>query len=115
MGASTQQPEGPKRFPHPGSGYQAATGRPDLSAVDTTHPDYLQEAIAPFSNESHGGDDVGIWARGPGSDAVRGSVEQNAIFHFMLQSMPALRGAVCASGGCDGNGVPVELPQPTTL
>ncbi|HEY5612434.1 MAG TPA: alkaline phosphatase [Lysobacter sp.] len=114
VGASKQQPEGPKRFPHPGSGYQPATGRPDLSGVDTTHPDYLQEAIAPFSNESHGGDDVGIWARGPGSDAVRGSVEQNAIFHFMLQAMPVLREALCAAGACDGNGVPVKLPQPTT-
>ena len=116
VGASAQQPEGPKRFPHLASGYQPATsGRPDLTAVDTAHPDYLQEAIAPFSNESHGGDDVGIWARGPGSDAVRGSVEQNAIFHFMLQAMPVLREALCAAGGCDANGVPVELPTPAAM
>ncbi|MHB8911724.1 MAG: alkaline phosphatase [Lysobacter sp.] len=116
VGASAQQPEGPKRFPHQASGYQAATGgRPDLAEVDTAHPDYLQEAIAPFANESHGGDDVGIWARGPGSDAVRGSVEQNAIFHFMLQAMPALREGLCAAGGCDANGVPVELPKPAAF
>jgi alkaline phosphatase len=116
VGASAQQPEGPKRFPHKASGYQAAEdGRPDLADVDTEAPDYLQEAIAPLSNESHGGDDVGIWARGPGSAAVRGSVEQNAIFHFMLQSMPKLRERVCAAGGCDGNGVPVELPDPEAL
>ena len=74
------------------------------------HPDYMQEALVPFSNESHGGDDVGIWARGPGSDAVRGSVEQNAIFHFMLQAMPALRDeAVRRPAICDGNGVPVRV------
>ena len=116
VGASAQQPEGPKRFPHQASGYQAATGgRPDLTDVDTTHPDYLQEAIAPFSNESHGGDDVGIWARGPGSAAVRGSVEQNAIFHLLLQAMPALREGLCATGGCDANGVPVELPKPAAF
>ncbi len=116
VGASAQQPEGPKRFPHELSGAQPARdGRPDLSKIDTEHPDYLQEAIAPFSNESHGGDDVGIWARGPGSDAVRGSVEQNAIFHFMLQAMPALRAKVCEAGACDGNGVPVEVLKPETF
>ena len=73
---------------------------------------YLQEALAPTSYESHGGDDVGVWARGPGSEAVRGSIEQNTIFHFMLQSMPALRSKFCAVGGCDANGVPVGLPAP---
>ena len=113
VGASAQQPEGSKHFPHAGTGYQAAdNGRPDLTHVDTEDPEYLQEAVVPFANESHGGDDVGIWARGPGSDAVRGSVEQNAIFHFMLQATPRLRAALCAQGDCDGNGVPVVLPKP---
>lgn len=110
-GASDQQPEGPKRHPHATSGIRAATGRPNLTDVDTQAPDYLQEAIFPLSNESHGGDDVGIWARGPGSGAVRGSLEQNAIFHVMLQALPRLRAAVCRDGGCDANGVPVELPK----
>ncbi|HEY0662814.1 MAG TPA: alkaline phosphatase [Lysobacter sp.] len=113
VGASAQQPEGPKRFPHELSGAEAAKdGRPNLTDVNTEDPDYMQEAIAPFGYESHGGDDVGIWARGPGSAAVRGSVEQNAIFHFMLQAMPKLRERVCAAGDCDDNGVPVELPSP---
>jgi alkaline phosphatase len=111
VGASHQQPEGPKTFRHRTSGYEAATrGRPDLGAVDTEHPDYLQEALVPLSNESHGGDDVGIWARGPGSEAVRGSVEQNAIYHFMLQAMPALRAAQCEQGLCNEVGVPVTMP-----
>ena len=113
VGASSQQPEGPKRFPHHASGVQIPKkGRPDLTKVDTQDPDYLQEALAPTSAESHGGDDVGIWARGPGSDAVRGSVEQNTIFHFLLQSMPKLRATLCTAGDCDGNGVPVTLPDP---
>ncbi|MDQ3617562.1 MAG: alkaline phosphatase, partial [Pseudomonadota bacterium] len=113
VGASAQQPEGPKTFLHTASGYQmAAEGRPDLGQVDTAHPDFLQEALVPLGNETHGGDDVGIWARGPGSDAVRGTLEQNAIYHLMLQATPRLREALCAKGGCDGNGVPVELPKP---
>lgn len=113
VGASAQQPEGPKRFQHTVSGVQIPKkGRPDLRNVDTQDPDYLQEALVPTASESHGGDDVGIWARGPGSEAVRGSVEQNTIFHFLLQSMPALRSELCKAGDCDGNGVPVTLPEP---
>jgi alkaline phosphatase len=113
VGASAMQPEGPKHYPHdPGGALPARRGRPDLGKVDTTHPDYLQEAIAPFANESHGGDDVGIWARGPGSGAVRGTIEQNTIYHLMLQAMPTLRGQLCAAKACDDNGVPVTLPMP---
>lgn len=112
VGASAQQPEGPKTFLHEANGFEEARhGRPNLTRLDTEAPDYLQEALVPTALESHGGDDVGIWARGPGSSAIRGSVEQNAIFHFMLQAMPALRSALCARGGCDTNGVPVELPR----
>jgi alkaline phosphatase len=72
----------------------------------------MQESIVPLANESHGGEDVGIWARGPGSAAVRGSVEQNAIFHFMVQATPKLREKLCAAKLCNGDGVPVELPKP---
>lgn len=113
VGASSQQPEGPKTFEHVASGYEAAQkGRPDLTDIDTAHPDYMQEALVPATAETHGGDDVGIWAIGPGSDAVRGSLEQNVIHHLMLQATPRLRAAVCARTKCDANGVPVERVVP---
>lgn len=113
VGASDLQPEGPKSFEHHPASYQPArNGRPDLTSVDTEAPDYLQEALFPTRSETHGGDDVGIWARGPGSSAVRGSVEQNTIFHFLLQATPRLRAVLCAKGNCDANGVPVTLPKP---
>lgn len=114
-GASDSQPEGPKRFPHPGKGFRPATTRPDLGTVDTTDPDYLQEAGIPFATETHSGEDVGIWARGPGSAAVRGSLEQNAIFHLLVQATPRLRARLCKAGLCDANGVPVQLPDPKAL
>ncbi|MGV8922317.1 MAG: alkaline phosphatase [Thermomonas sp.] len=115
-GATSQQPEGPKSFEHDPKGFQPARGgRPDLTAVDTEAPDYLQEALLPTRSETHGGDDVGIWASGPGSSAVRGSVEQNTIFHFLLQATPRLRDALCAKGDCDANGVPVGLPKPAAF
>ena len=61
--------------------------------------------------ETHGGDDVGVWARGPGSEAVRGNLEQNTLFHLMLQAQPTLRKVLCDAGGCE-HGVPVTLPDP---
>jgi alkaline phosphatase len=113
IGATDQQPEGPKTFQHEVSGYRKANeGRPNLADVDTEHPDYMQESTVPLSNETHGGDDVGIWARGPGAQAVRGSLEQNAIFHILLQATPKLRERLCSAQLCNADGVPVELPKP---
>lgn len=112
-GASDAQPAGPKRFPHaPKKIVKPASGRPDLTRIDTADPDYMQEALVPMRAESHGGDDVGIWARGPGSDAVRGTVEQNTIYHFIVQATPKLRERLCAAKTCDAQGVPVALPKP---
>lgn len=110
-GASSLQPAGSKNFPHNPGGYvEPAIGRPDLTEVDTEHPNFMQEALVPSNSESHGGDDVGIWARGPGSEAVRGSLEQNVIFHLLTQPQPQVREWLCAKGYCE-NGVPVLLPQ----
>ena len=111
-GASAKQPAGAKTYPHSASDYQPAAGRPDLTRVDTTNPDYLQEALVPMGDETHGGDDVGVWARGPGAAAVRGSIEQNVIFHLLVQATPALRARLCQAGTCNADGVPVELPSP---
>lgn len=111
-GASAEQPAGPKSHPHRARQVQPSVGRPDLTEVDTTAPDYLQEALVPMTSETHGGEDVGIWARGPGSKALYGTIEQNSIHHVIIQATPALRQAMCDAGNCDANGVPVTLPRP---
>lgn len=114
-GASASQPEGPKRFLHAGSNFEASRGgRPDLSGVDTTDPDYLQEAMVPLGSETHGGEDVPLYARGPGASAARGVLEQHVLFHIMVQATPALRGLLCAAGACE-NGVPARLLRPGEL
>jgi alkaline phosphatase len=98
-----------------GPGYVAPTPRqprPDLTHVDTQALEYLQEAPVPLGAETHGGDDVGVWARGPGAAAVRGSVEQNVLYHFLVQATPNLRKRLCDAGTCNADGVPVELPRP---
>lgn len=112
-GANENAPEGPKTAGKLSRRWQQARhGRPDLSEVDTEHPDYLQEAMLPMASETHGGDDVGVWARGAGSHAVRGNIEQNTLFHLMVQATPRLRQQLCDAGYCNAQGIPTRLPDP---
>jgi alkaline phosphatase len=99
VGESDSQAEGPKRYFHePKQSHPPTRGRPDLRNVDTTAPDYLQEALLPLGSETHGGEDVGVYARGPGAEAVRGVMEQNVIFHLLGLSQPLLREHMDAAG-----------------
>ncbi|MEO9079468.1 MAG: alkaline phosphatase [Rhodanobacter sp.] len=111
-GASDRQPEGPKRYPHnPASYSDIRQGRPDLRKVDTTDPDYMQEATVPLNQETHGGEDVAIFATGPGAAAFHGELEQNVIFHLIVQHTPRIRTELCRLAGCDTAGLPVNLPR----
>ena len=64
-------------------GYPIQTGRVDLNYVDTLNAGFHQEALIPLESETHAGEDVGIFASGPGSHLIQGTVEQNHIFHVM--------------------------------
>jgi len=57
--------------------------RQDLTDVDTTDKDFLQQSLYPMWSETHGGDDVAIFATGPGAELVSGVMEQNEIFQVM--------------------------------
>jgi alkaline phosphatase len=61
-------------------------GRQDISNIDTTAPGYHQEALVPSNSETHGGEDVAVYARGPGAAAAAGVNEQNLLFHVMLNA-----------------------------
>jgi alkaline phosphatase len=110
-GATDQQKAGIKQYPHLVSGAQSADGRPNLNDVDTEDRDYMQEATVPTASETHGGDDVGIWARGPGAEAVRGTIEQNVIFHYLTQANPRIRKIICMKSACK-QGVPQKALKP---
>lgn len=76
-----------------GPGAKSNQTRADISAVDTTAKDFRQQALIPLKSESHAGEDVAIYARGPSAHLIRGVVEQNYIFHVMyhaigIQSQP---------------------------
>ncbi len=57
--------------------------RRHLTQLDTVAIDFLQPALIPLESETHGGEDVAIYATGPGSHYFRGSMEQNVIFHII--------------------------------
>ncbi len=59
------------------------TGHVDIKNINTQAPGYHQEALIPLNNETHAGEDVGIYAKGPGAELLTGVNEENFIFHVM--------------------------------
>ncbi len=57
--------------------------RPDPSESDPTAVDYRQQALVPLSIETHAGEDVAIYGRGPWAHLLQNTVEQHVIFHVM--------------------------------
>ena len=58
-------------------------GRVNLTEMDTTQPGFFQESLVPLESETHSGEDVAIYASGPGAHLISGSNEQTIIFHVM--------------------------------
>lgn len=73
-----------------GSGARGAE-RPNLTHGQVTAPDYKQEANIPLSGETHGGEDVAIYATGVNAHLIRGSMEQNWIFYVMADALGLAR------------------------
>ncbi len=69
------------------SEYKWDCERPNLAAVDTEALDFEQQALVPFGSETHAGEDVAIYAGGPGANLFSGTVEQNEIFHVMAKAL----------------------------
>lgn len=67
--------------------YVGAALRPDLATIDTTQPNYMQEATVPMGSETHAGEEVAIYASGPRGALFDGVVEQNVIYHVMADAL----------------------------
>ena len=59
----------------------------NLANVDTTSPDFHQQSLVGLSAETHAGEDVALYARGPGAELARGSINQNEIYHIMRRAL----------------------------
>lgn len=69
----------PRSDTSPGRGGQIPAG--------PWHQAYFQEAAVPLGSETHAGEDVAIYAVGPGADIVRGTVKNTHIFHVMKEAL----------------------------
>ncbi|XP_077463818.1 alkaline phosphatase-like [Stigmatopora argus] len=70
-----------------GPGYQFGNGtRADVNATIAMGDEYRQQATVPLDSETHGIEDVAIFAKGPMSHLFHGVQEQNYIAHVMAYS-----------------------------
>ncbi|MEL6242787.1 MAG: alkaline phosphatase [Pseudomonadota bacterium] len=61
--------------------------RPALTEEDAIDIDYTQQALIPKSSETHSGEDVAVYAKGPFAHLFDGTIEQQVIFHVMHHAM----------------------------
>ena len=66
-----------------GPGGKSYGGRDNPQTKNLRGKETQYNALVPLKADTHGGEDVGIYARGPQSHLFRGVVEQNVIFHAM--------------------------------
>lgn len=82
---------------HNGPGYRGAArvdprldpfrGLGGVAPTGPSHPAYFQEAAVPLGSETHAGEDVAIYAVGPGAELVAGTVKNTHIFHVMKRAL----------------------------
>ena len=61
--------------------------RPIPSNAEVRQPDYLQETTVPARNDTHAGEDVPIYATGPGAALFHGVQEQSYVFHAVVSAL----------------------------
>ena len=57
--------------------------RTDLTGIDTADIDFRQQSLVPLGAETHGGEDVAIFATGPFAHLFQGVVDEHFIFHVL--------------------------------
>lgn len=82
--------------PAPGPG-----PRPDLTTIDVTDLDYRQQALVPSYSETHAGEDVAVFARGPWSHVFAGVIEQHVVFHIIAHAADLGRRRAGETAGAD--------------
>jgi alkaline phosphatase len=62
--------------------HDAGAGRPTPETGVMAH----QQALVPLGSETHAGEDVALYANGPGAGSVRGVMEQNLIYDVIRKA-----------------------------
>ncbi|XP_069992427.1 alkaline phosphatase-like [Penaeus vannamei] len=70
----------------PGYAHATPTGRQDLTGFNTQDINFVQQAAVPRKYETHGGEDVPVYAYGPGAHLFSGTIEQTYIAHAIAHA-----------------------------
>ncbi|WP_308910089.1 alkaline phosphatase [Pseudokordiimonas caeni] len=78
--------------PYTTLGYQNGPGavngdRPVLTQEQVLDPNFRQQSLVHTRSETHGGEDVALFATGPRAYLASGTMEQNAVFHLMRHAL----------------------------
>jgi alkaline phosphatase len=65
----------------------AFPGRGGVVPTGPDHQAYFQESAVPMGSETHSGEEVAIYAIGPGADLVRGTVKNTYIYRVMAKAL----------------------------
>lgn len=82
-----------------GPNYHAPRNATYLQSLDMNSTKYLSPTALPMKSETHGGEDVPIYAQGPWSHLFIGTMEQNTIAHKMAYA--ACWGDYVNRNGCE--------------
>lgn len=61
--------------------------RAEVELKQSLQPDYQQQSLVPLSYETHGGEDVALYAVGPWAHLFASTMEQHWVFHVMRHAM----------------------------
>ena len=64
-----------------------AAGRPPVTDAEAQGLDYRQGAAVPLSAATHGGEDTPVYASGPGSQWVHGTLDQHALYQVIRTAL----------------------------
>ncbi|OWF39849.1 alkaline phosphatase, tissue-nonspecific isozyme-like isoform X2 [Mizuhopecten yessoensis] len=93
-----------------GPGFEGGN-RTDPRYIDTTTDDYVFPSAVPLGQDTHGADDVAVYARGPMSHLIHGVHEQNYVAHVMAYaSCIGINKAHCAHYRVINTG-PIHTPH----
>ncbi|GFS34737.1 alkaline phosphatase, tissue-nonspecific isozyme [Nephila pilipes] len=67
----------------PGYNHNFPSGRENLTSVNTEDKNFIQQSAVPRRWDSHGGEDVPVYAHGPMAHLFRGVVEQTYVPHAL--------------------------------
>lgn len=70
-----------------GPGARLDGERITLDDAVVLNKNYMQQSTVPMRSETHGGEDVALFAAGPWAHLARGTIEQNEIFHIMAYAL----------------------------